>query len=235
VSAGGLPTLSVIIPVWNGGRYLGEAIESVLTQDFVPLEVIVVDDGSEDDSAIVAESFAGRVRCLRRPHAGLASARNTGVEAARGECLLHLDADDLLTAGSIATRMAILEASSEVDLVVGFMASFVSPEIDAQTAARFQLPAAAQRGGLPGTSIVRSGFAARVGRFDSSLPGTADLDWMIRAQEAGVRLAVIPDVVLRRRIHGRNESLKPSISAGALRSLRAAMQRRRAGKEPGEP
>ena len=230
-----LPELSVIIPVWNGARYLAEAIESVLAQDSMPLEIIVVDDGSDDDSAAVAEQFGERVRCLRRPHAGLASARNSGLEVARGQLLLHLDADDLLTEQSIAVRVAALTQQPDLDLVVGFMESFVSPELDAQTRARFGPMPGPQRGGLPGASIARAAFAARVGKFDTSLRQSPDLDWMLRAQEAGMKLAVIPDVVLRRRIHGNNVSLTSNSAAARLRILKATLARRRQSGTPDTP
>ena len=100
------PALSVIIPVWNGERYLGEAIESVLAQEAAPpMELIVVDDGSEDGSTAVAERFGPTVRCARIAHSGLAAARNAGLVLARGEYLLHLDADDVLPPRSIATNV----------------------------------------------------------------------------------------------------------------------------------
>lgn len=229
------PVLSVIIPVWNGARYLAEAIESVLTQEGPSLEVIVVDDGSDDDSASVAERFGDPVRCLRRPHAGLAFARNAGLDAARGSLLLHLDADDILPPNSIAARMTVLNASPDTDLVVGFMQSFVSPDVDPQTRARFGPMPGPQRGGLPGTSIVRAAFADRVGRFDSTLGQSPDLEWMMRAQGLTMNLVTIPDVVLRRRIHGGNMSLKSGSAAVRLRLLRATLGRRREGGKSDAP
>src|SRR5574338_647233 len=87
--------VSVIIPVYNYDRYLGEAIESVFGQTYQHLEVIVVDDGSTDESAKIARSFADRgLRYCHQVHAGIGPARNTGVECAHGEFLAFLDADD---------------------------------------------------------------------------------------------------------------------------------------------
>lgn len=225
------PVLSVIIPVWNGARYLGEAITSVLEQDGLPdTEVIVVDDGSVDDSATLAERYGPPVRCLRVPHGGLATARNTGVDAARGEIMLHLDSDDVLPALSISCRMAVFTDSPEVDLVVGQMMSFVSPELEPHEASRYQVPSAPQRGGLPGATLVRADFAARVGLFDTSRNHSPDLDWMARAADHGPRTVELPDIVLNRRIHGRNLSLRQgSFAADRLAILREARARRRAG------
>jgi glycosyltransferase involved in cell wall biosynthesis len=220
------PVLSVIIPVWNGERYLAEAITSVLNQVGAPaLEVIVVDDGSEDGSTDVAARFP--VRCLRMAHRGLPAARNAGGEIAKGEYLLHFDSDDVLPPTSIASRMSQFHGTSAADIVVGQMVSFISPELDGETASRFRVPSEPQRGGL-GASVVRSCFASRVGLFDTARTNSADLDWMVRAMEQRPQVVELPTVVLHRRIHGRNLSLARSQFAGdRLAIIRDAMHRRR--------
>ncbi len=232
MSRGLAPVLSVIIPVWNGERYLAEAITSVLEQEGAPpLEVIVVDDGSEDRSAAVAERFGLPVRCLRVAHGGLAAARNAGWETAQGEYLLHLDADDILPTKSIASHMAEFSGPAPADLVVGQMVSFISPELDGETAARYRVPPGAQRGGLPGASVVRASFASRVGRFDMSHTHSSELDWMARALALGARVVEIPTVVLHRRIHGGNTSLTHGrFETDRLAIVRAALNRRRAAE-----
>jgi glycosyltransferase involved in cell wall biosynthesis len=228
------PELSVIIPVWNGDRYLAETIDSVLGQDDAPtLEVIVVDDGSEDDSAAVAARYPPPVRCIRMRHAGLAAARNTGVAAAQGTFLLHLDADDLVVPGSIALRMRAFAGPSDVDVVVGRMQSFVSPDLDPEVAARYRPPSEPQRGGLAGTTIVTASFACRVGPLDDGLTSSSDLDWMLRAEELGARVVEVPEVVQLRRIHGRNQTLTyRDLDADRLRVVKAALARRSATGEP---
>jgi len=234
-----LPQLSVIIPVWNGERYLAESISSVLEQKAAPaLEVIVVDDGSEDQSAAVAERFPPPVRCLRIAHGGLAAARNAGVAVAQGEYLLHLDADDLLPQASIATRMAAFEgtgAGEPADIVVGQMQVFVSPELGPEAASRYRVPPGPQRGGLS-SSLIRTSFAAQVGRFDTSRRHSADMDWMLRATEHGARVVEVPTVVLRRRIHGGNLSLTPGrFERERLAIVRAALKRRRLAQRDQNP
>jgi len=223
------PILSVLIPVWNGARYLGAAITSVLEQTGAPdVEVIVIDDGSVDLSAAIAERFGPPVRCLRVPHRGLAAARNTGAEVAHGEYLLHLDSDDVLPAQSIATRMAVFNSQPETDLVVGQTISFISPEVGHVAASRYRLPSGPQRGGLPGASIARAGFASRVGRFDIARNNSPDLDWMARASEHSPRVVDLAAVVLHRRIHGRNLSLAQSaLAADRLAIVRESLARRR--------
>jgi len=231
------PVLSVIIPVWNGARYLEETITSVMDQGVANIEVLIlVDDGSEDDSACVAESFATVgipnfgtpfVRCVRHPHMGLAAARNHGVSIAGGSLILHLDADDLLAPGSLSTRLEVFSKNPEADMVTGSMLSFVSPELPPEEIVRYDLPAGPQKGGLPGTTIVRAEFAEKVGPQNINLSHSADLDWMIRAGEVdGVKTIFIQDVVALRRIHGRNMSLATNGAASRLQILRSALARR---------
>jgi glycosyltransferase involved in cell wall biosynthesis len=109
---------SVIIPTFNYGRFLDEAIESVLGQDVENLEVIVVDDGSTDDTADVLSRMADpRLRAIRIPKSGVSVARNVGLKAARGRYLAFLDADDLWRAGKLCRQIEILEAEPDVGLV----------------------------------------------------------------------------------------------------------------------
>lgn len=227
------PVLSVVIPVWNAALYLGEAITSVLTQVGLPaVEVIVVDDGSVDDSAMVADSFGPPVRCLRVSHGGLAAARNAGMNRARGRYLLHLDSDDVLPAESIRSRLAAFSAEPETDLVIGQMTSFISPELDDDVASRFTVAPGPQRGGLPGATLVRAEFSSRVGPFDSARDHSPDLDWMARAMEHRPRVVELPSVVLRRRIHGANLSLRQDrVAADRLAVIRSTLRRR---QDPGE-
>ncbi|MBN2199950.1 MAG: glycosyltransferase [Candidatus Aminicenantes bacterium] len=109
--------ISVILPTYNRASYLAEALDSVLGQDYFeiepsprPIEVLVVDDGSEDDTAAVVERYGGRVGYLRRPHRGVSAARNAGLERARGEFIAFLDSDDLWLKPKLRAQMSYLEA-----------------------------------------------------------------------------------------------------------------------------
>src|SRR4029078_4929566 len=110
------PLVSVIIPVFNGERFLGDALSSVQAQDYRPLEVLVADDGSTDASATLAESFAG-VRCLRLEHAGVSRARDRGGAASNGEWLAFLDADDIWLPGKISAQVAAARADPELEMM----------------------------------------------------------------------------------------------------------------------
>lgn len=97
--------VSVVIPAYNVGPYIGAAIESVLAQSYRPIEVIVVDDGSEDDTAGVCASFRDRIFYVRQRHRGAAAARNTGLRRARGRLVAFLDADDIWEPQTVAEHV----------------------------------------------------------------------------------------------------------------------------------
>lgn len=104
------PRVSVVIPAYNAAATLAATLESVFAQTFEDFEVIVVDDGSSDDTAAVAASFGPRVRCLRVPNGGVSRARNHGIADARGEFVALLDADDLWDASKLARQFSALDA-----------------------------------------------------------------------------------------------------------------------------
>jgi glycosyltransferase involved in cell wall biosynthesis len=112
------PLVSIVIPCYQQAHYLEEAIESVLAQTYPHYEIIVVDDGSPDDTAAVAARYPP-VRYIRQKNQGLAAARNTGLRASQGAYLTFLDADDRLTPGALARGVSCLTEHPEAGLVFG--------------------------------------------------------------------------------------------------------------------
>ena len=111
-------TVSVVIPTHNFGRYIEEAVGSVLSQDVTGLEVIVIDDGSTDDTMErLARIVDSRLQTVRRPHTGVGAARNHGLSLARGRYIAFLDADDRWRPGKLRRQLAILESEAEVGFV----------------------------------------------------------------------------------------------------------------------
>ena len=110
-------TVSVVIPTYNYGRYLATAIESALAQTFVPLEVIVVDDGSTDDTPQILETFGNRIQTIRQLNQGAGAARNTGIAAARGEYVAFLDSDDIWKPRKLQMQIARFDADPALGLV----------------------------------------------------------------------------------------------------------------------
>ncbi len=108
-----MPLVSVIIPCYNAQRYIGATIASVLAQKDIALEIIVVDDGSRDDSVALVRKGFPAVRIVEQANAGVAAARNTGIAAARGEWIAFIDADDIWLPGKLAAQLAQLAALPE--------------------------------------------------------------------------------------------------------------------------
>ena len=114
-----MPKVSVVIPTYNYGRFIAESIDSVLAQDFTDFEVIVVDDGSTDNTQAILARYADCVRCIRQENAGSAAARNTGIAHAKGELIAFHDADDIWLPHCLSRRVEMMERYPELDMVFG--------------------------------------------------------------------------------------------------------------------
>ena len=111
------PLVSIVIPCFNAGTFLGPALRSCLNQDYEPIEIIVVDDGSTDGSAELARSFAPRVKVVAMNHVGPTGARNLGYALSTGEFVQFFDADDVLSRDKISSSMRAFEEDPELDVV----------------------------------------------------------------------------------------------------------------------
>ena len=232
------PSISVMIGVYNAAQYLGEAIESALTQTLRPLEVVVVDDGSTDESAEVARGFGEPVVVVRQENAGNGAARNHAVRLASGDVFAFLDADDRFTPTKLELQWRALEADPELDVVFGHVREFVSPELTAEQVASIRPPVPEPRPWTaPNLMLIRRDSFTRIGPFAEDLKVGVTVDWYARARDAGVREAMLDDVVLERRLHLTNNGLRESDSrAQYLRVLRASLERRRArGEQASSP
>jgi len=222
-------SISVVIGVYNAEPYLAEAVDSVLMQDYRPLELIVVDDGSTDGSGEVAQRYE-EVRLIQQANAGNGSARNTGLQAATGEFLAFLDADDRFTPGKLSLQMRALDEDPDLDMVFGHVQEFVSPELDEETRATIRPPAATPMPWTaPNLMLIRRASFDRVGLFSTAVRVGVTVDWFARADEAGLRHRILPQTVLERRLHTQNNGLRERDSRSQyLQVLKAALDRRRA-------
>ena len=226
------PLVSVMIGAYNAAPYLGEAIESVVGQDYEPLELIVVDDGSTDGTADVARSFT-QAKLIQQENGGNGAARNRAVENASGKLYAFLDADDRFTPGKLSLQKVALDADPGLDMVFGHVREFFSPELDEETRASLRPPAPeAMPWTAPNLMLVRRESFERVGPFTTAVRVGVTVDWFARAQEAGLRHTILPEVVLERRLHTQNNGLRESASRSQyLEVIRQAMERRRAAAE----
>ncbi|MCX6044756.1 MAG: glycosyltransferase family A protein [Chloroflexi bacterium] len=223
--------ISVVIPVYNGERYLGQAIASVLAQAHRPIEIIVVDDGSTDGSAKLSQQFGPPVRYHYQPNAGLGATRNLGVTLAQGEFLAFLDADDLWVPNKLDLQLCALMDDPSLDISFGHVSQFHSPELDEETRRRIVLPDAPLVGCHPGTMLIRQTTFRRIGRFRADPQVGQFIDWYARAQEQKLKMQVLPQVLMLRRLHGTNMSLEKRAARSDYARLLGDVIRRRRQKD----
>ena len=225
------PLVSVVMPVFNGERFLAQAIESVLAQTWSPVETIVVDDGSTDRSADIARGYP--VTYVNQEHSCVAAARNRGVAAARGELVSFLDHDDVWLPRKLELQVDTLARNPSAGICMCRFETFMEPGVDASLAER---PGSPDRGssystGQLGTLLVRREVFDEVGLFDTSYPSADDTDWFLRTKDLGVEVVTLDEPLQRYRIH--DASISASRDPGErqrlrLRLLQASIRRKRA-------
>jgi glycosyltransferase involved in cell wall biosynthesis len=219
--------VSVLIPAFNAERYLGEAIGSVFDQTHRQVEIVVVDDGSEDGTVAVARAYGNRIRFASQQNGGIGAARNHAVRLAQGAHLSFLDADDRFLPDKLERQLAALAHDPGLDMVFGHIREFVSPELppEEQAALRPSPPAPFV---APNAMLIRRESFDRVGPFATDVRVGEGVDWYARATEAGLKGLTLPDIVLERRLHDSNTGIRERDSrSDYLLVVRSALQRRR--------
>lgn len=224
------PLVSVIIPTYNSGTYLRLTVESVLKQAHRPIEILIVDDGSTDDTARTAQSFGPPVRLLQQAHAGHPATRNAGIRAAAGEYIAFVDHDDLWSPGKLESQLASFRDEADLDLVFGHAQNFFSEDLSSEECSRLRVPMKPVQGLLQGAMLAKRSCFERVGLFDEERIIGDFIDWYGRAMMAGMNMKMLPEIVLQRRIHRGNHQRmnRHLIAEGYLSSVKAMLDRRRA-------
>lgn len=232
------PLVSIVIPAFDSERFLGEAIESVLSQSYTPVETIVVDDGSSDGTAAVARAHPG-VTLIEQENRGPSAARNRGFAASRGEFVAFHDADDVMTPDKLSVQVGhMLEnpgvgcvlAEQELIVEAGAELPFWVDGTEVETVMPPRPPELQDEPMVhPMTMVVRRETFHLVGGFDESMRAAEDFDWMLRAAEEEVEIARLSDVLLRRRVHPGSLTQDAAASrAGLFRAFKARIERHRA-------
>lgn len=202
------PLVSVVIPAYNAARTLPATIESVLAQTFRPIEVLLVDDGSTDDTASIAKSFGDSLRYLWRPNAGDVAARNTGIRSSTGTYVSLLDADDLWLPDKLARQIQMMEGDPTIG-ATQCSALFVDDSLRTLEVRRCRdgvadLIDVLRFRGLPAISsslTVRRHCLERIGFIDATVSGKDEWDLAIKLARS-CRFAGIDEPLVLRRVHG---------------------------------
>jgi hypothetical protein len=207
-----MPKVSIVIPAYNQARYLAQAIESCLAQTHSDLEVVVVDDGSTDETPAVVARFANRIRCVRQANAGLPAARNRGFRESTGGYVCFLDADDWFHPEKIRKQAEVLDADAAAGFVYcdietvdeGGRPVAKQPSVGAVGAELSGniLPVLIKAGYFPPhTVMMRRRVLEELGGFDPELGGHADYDLWLRAAAAGHRAVYLDERLASYRTH----------------------------------
>ena len=222
-----MPAVSIIMPAYNVAPYIAGAIRSALVQSFTDFELIVVDDGSKDNTAEIVRSLGrgdARVRLVQQANRGLAGARNTALRAARGDMFALLDSDDLWEPEFLSAQLAILEARPDIDIVTG-NGWFLDGPRDGQLARPY--PDARPDPVLASIiedewsvfimSVMRRRVYTAIGPFDEAMRSNEDYDFWLRAAVAGFTFA------RNDRPLGYYRVRRDSLSASNVRMLRGIL------------
>jgi len=213
------PLVSVIMAAYNAAEHIGEALESVLAQDWQPLEVVVVDDGSTDDTAAVVARYPDVVY-VRQDNKGPSAARNAAVEHSSGDFVANFDSDDLLPTTRVSDQVGYLLSHPEVGAVFGRQEWMNAPEWMARDSVYGDVD------GIPlSSAMFRRNVFFDLGGYDTSFVHGEDMDLLVRMRERGIEYQVIPEIVLYRRYQASSLTGGRAPHEPLLRSLRAKLAR----------
>ncbi|MCC7271473.1 MAG: glycosyltransferase family 2 protein [Alphaproteobacteria bacterium] len=223
--------LSVVIPVRNGAAFLPRALASIRGEVTAEYEILVVDDGSTDDTAAVATALARDwpIRLIGCDKGSPSGARNAGVAAAAGDLLAFLDVDDEWMPGRMAELSRRIVADPALDVAYGKVEVIREEPDDPLWSQLFVVEGAAVFP-LVGSGLYRRRAFSVVGPFDEALRFGEDTDWFLRACEAGLRMVIIDRPVLRYYLHRSNMTRNRAAAGLAIATvLRRSLDRRRSG------
>ncbi len=220
------PGISVIVPCFNGEPYLRLALESIQVQTYPADEIILVDDGSTDQSVNLAKAFMPCITIIQQNHRGPAAARNAGIRAATGDWVAFLDADDLWAANKLELQGKVFLEHQQANAVLGTWQNFISEDLQLEDSAKLQFPAEETAAPTLGTLLIKREALISVGLFDESLIAGEFMDWWSRALAWGLQVQHLPELLMHRRVHGKNHSLSVEVrNKSYLDAIRKHRQR----------
>jgi hypothetical protein len=228
-SAKTLPLVSVIVPVFNGEKFIPDAIDNIMSQNYPSIEIIIVNDGSTDDTEKVINRLSTDIRYFKQENGGPASARNKGIKEASGEYIAFLDVDDLWPKDNLKKLVKELSQEHSLDVVHGYaqlaMHNPVTDVYDYQGNPVEAFPF------YIGAALYRKTVFNKAGLFDTALLFDEDTDWFQRAKGLNMNIKRFEDITLIVRRHGRNMTRnKDMIALNTLRVFKKTLDRTRAEK-----
>ncbi|MGH2633374.1 MAG: glycosyltransferase family 2 protein [Tepidiformaceae bacterium] len=222
-------SVSVVIPAHNSARFLADAIDSVRAQTFPIAELFVVDDGSTDETAAIAESLQATV-CRAPLRRGVSAARNHAIGHTSGDLIALLDADDTWRSNKLERQVAAFNEHPESELCTTHFAYFLHPGVSPLPTLDSSILGKAQPKTCPSTWLIKRSLFDRVGWFSEELQVAEDIAWLSHANTRGVATQALEECLVDKRIHDSNisgnfrETYRHTFAA-----LRASLGERRGG------
>ncbi|MEM1167879.1 MAG: glycosyltransferase [Cyanobacteria bacterium P01_H01_bin.35] len=221
------PLVSVIIVVKNGERYLQNAIDSILNQTYSNYEIIVIDGSSTDNTPKIAQSYP-QIRYFVQDSKGIANAYNQGIELGKGELIAFLSHDDTWTSDKLETQVIYMSEHPEIGYTVAKVNFFLEPGHSPPSGFRTELLEGEHIGKIMETLVVRKTLFEKIGKLNPEFAVAEDVDWFARANDAQIPMAVMPKVLLNKRVHDTNLSLNSQQNTqNLLKLIRNSIQRKR--------
>jgi glycosyltransferase involved in cell wall biosynthesis len=222
------PLVSVIMAVRNGERFVADAIDSIFAQDYRPLDVIVVDGQSTDSTARIVKSHPA-IRYVWQTGKGVADAYNTGIQSAKGVLISFLSHDDLWSPHKLTLQVEYLMDHPEIQYVVAKVKYFLQEGCAIPPGFKAEFLDEVHTGIMPETICARRGLFKEIGIFNTDFQIAEDIDWFARVIDRGIPMAVLPEVLLFKRLHDQNTSLADvkTNSNLLLRAMRDSIHRKR--------
>ena len=223
-----MPLISVVIPVFNGAKYLEEALQSIENQENIDFEIIVIDDGSTDATAKIVETWPRSVQYIYQSNQGPAHARNVGIKAAKGNFIAFLDADDTWPSGKIATQIALLNQYLATELVWSKTKCVLEDGILNTQGKAYKIDPEPNFIPFLGAALFRKTAFDKVGLFDISLRFGEDIDWYNRACEMSINILKSDTLGLYYRMHNHNSTRNTvALNQGTVQLLKKKLDRNR--------
>ena len=226
------PLITVIVPIYNGEKFIKEAIDNILSQEYPALEIIIVDDGSTDKTKEIIQDIKADIRYFYQENSGPSAARNRGIRDASGEFIAFLDVDDLWPENNLKFLVEILQKNQEILVLHGF-----AQLLDKNKAGNYDYAGNPEESfpGYIGAGLYRKEAFSIVGLFDEFMKYGEDADWFKRAEELKINLKKLQEITLFVRRHEDNMTKgKNLVELNALKVFKKSLDRVRNPKKDRE-
>lgn len=221
------PLVSVVMPVFNGEKYINEAVENILNQNYPAIEIIIIDDGSTDETKKLVHELPVDVRYFYQPNEGPSSARNRGIRDVSGKYVAFLDVDDLWPENNLELLVRQLEGNSDLDVARGYAQLFKNTDNNKEE--YIGNPKEGFQDYI-GAALYKKTVFNKVGLFDPFLKFGEDTDWYNRAREQNLNIKILDEVTLLVRRHGKNMTEGKTLKElNVLKVFKKTLDRTRSG------